>query len=42
MAVDCWKSNVKKMKSVLTVSRNGECEGILSGNHDGKSVDPVS
>ena len=39
MAVDCWKSNVKKEEECVdSVSRNGESESVLSGSHSGKFI----
>ena len=36
VAVECWKSNVKKC--VDSEGRNGESESVLSGSHNGKSA----
>ena len=37
MAVDCWKSNVNKRKSVLTLLVE-ESESVLSGSYNGKRM----
>ena len=38
VAVDCWESNVKRRKSVLTMLVEIERVSVLSGSHTGKSV----
>ena len=38
VAVDCWKSNVKKWKNVSILLVEMERESVLSGSYNGKRM----